>query len=164
MNQRITGPKLGKRTILLLVCTLYSAALSLQAQKPESGVALISDAKTGTILVRAKLNQQPVTLILDTGASHSIFDARAFGISPNQLQMARMKSRGLGLDADVVWQPADFQIADVQWDQKPIEIADLSALSKIYKRTIDGILGQDVLRTFSSVQINYTGGCVMLQR
>jgi hypothetical protein len=164
MNQRIIEAKFGKRTFFLLICYLCFAALSMEAQKPESGVALISDAKTGTILVRAELNQRPVTMILDTGASHSMFDARAFGLSPQQLQMARMKSRGLGLDADVVWQTADFQIADLQWDQKPIEIADLSTLSKIYKRTIDGILGQDVLRAFSSVRINYSGGCVMLQR
>ncbi len=103
-------------------------------------------------------------MILDTGSSHSLFDARAFGMSPAQLQAARLNTRGLGLNADVVWRSANFRIADQQWNNQPVEVADLSKLSKIYGRTIDGILGQDVLRSFDSVQINYKGDCVMLQR
>jgi hypothetical protein len=103
-------------------------------------------------------------MILDTGSSHSLFDARAFGMSPAQLQAARLNARGLGLNADVVWRSANFQIAEQQWSNQPVEVADLSKLSKIYGRTIDGILGQDVLRSFDSVQINYKGDCVMLQR
>ncbi len=103
-------------------------------------------------------------MILDTGSGHSLFDARAFGMSPAQLQSARLNARGLGLNADVVWRSANFEIAEQQWKDQPVEVADLSKLSKIYGRTIDGILGQDVLRCFESVQINYKGDCVMLQR
>jgi hypothetical protein len=64
----------------------------------------------------------------------------------------------------VVWRTADVQIAELQWKQQSVEIADLSKLTKIYGRTIDGIVGQDVLRTFASVQINYKGKCVMLKQ
>jgi hypothetical protein len=103
-------------------------------------------------------------MILDTGASHSIFDARAFGMSPAQLQAPRMNNRGLGLDADVVLRTAGVQIADLQWKDQFVEIADLSRLSKSYGRAIDGLVGQNILRTFGSVQINYKGDCVMLER
>jgi predicted aspartyl protease len=161
----VTGTPICRWGILFLFVSCFcSAAVAQQVQKMESGVSLISDPKTGTILIPAKLNARPVMMILDTGASHSIFDARAFGVAPVQLQAARMNSRGLGLDADVVLRVADVQIADLQWKQKSLEIADLSKLSKIYGRTIDGLVGQDLLRTFTSVQINYVGGCVMLQR
>jgi hypothetical protein len=132
--------------------------------KGSTGVRLISDKSTGTILVDASVNGEPVVMILDTGASHSIFDAAIFGVSAMQLQTARMKSRGLGLDADVVLRTADFEIGQETWEHQPIEIADLHLLSKIYGRKIGGIVGQDVLRSFVSVQINYKGQCVMFQR
>jgi predicted aspartyl protease len=132
--------------------------------KGSTGVRLISDKSTGTILVDASVNGQPVVMILDTGASHSMFDAGIFGVSAVQLQAARMKSRGLGLDANVVVRAADFEIGEGVWKQQPIEIADLQVLSKIYGRKIGGIVGQDVLRSFVSVQINYKGQCVMFQR
>ena len=120
MNQRIIGAKLGKTAFFLLICSLCSATLPLQAQKPESGVALISDAKTGTILVRARLNQQLVTLILDTGASHSIFDARAFGISPDQLQMARRYYNGAVRNLNTMIQsfPSNLVAGQFKFEQR----------------------------------------------
>jgi Aspartyl protease len=132
--------------------------------KGSTGVRLISDKSTGTILVDALVNGQPVVMILDTGASHSMFDAGIFGVSAVQLQQARMNSRGLGLDADVVVRTTDFEIGEESWKKQAIEIADLHPLSKIYGRKIGGIVGQDVLRSFVSVQINYKGQCVMFQR
>jgi predicted aspartyl protease len=155
-------------TLLLLttsIACVSSASLGVEElPKGSTGVLLISDKSTGTILVDATLNGQPVVMILDTGASHSMFDASAFGLSAVQFQAARMNSRGLGLDADVVVRTADFQIGNEAWKQQPVEIADLHLLSKIYGRKIGGIIGQDVLRSFVSVQINYKGQCVMFQR
>jgi hypothetical protein len=130
----------------------------------ESGLALISDAKTGTILVDAKVDSHPIVMILDTGASRTMFDGKYFGVSPVDLQAARMNKRGVGIDADVVWRRADFSFADQKWSQQEVQVADLRWLSKIYGRQIDGIIGQDVLRQFASVQINYKWHCVMLQK
>ena|ERR1700679_3536408 len=158
-----------KFTALLLLSTSIVAISSkiLVAEdlpKGSTGVRLISDKSTGTILVDASVDGQAVVMILDTGASHSMFDAGIFGVSAVQLQEARMKGRGLGLDADVVVRTADFEIGEEAWNRQPIEIADLHPLSKIYGRKIGGIIGQDVLRSFVSVQINYKGQCVMFQR
>lgn len=143
---------------MCLFCAVDSRS---ESPKVESGVALVSDSRTGTILIDATLNGSPVTMILDTGASHSLVDATTFGMTDMQLQVARMNSRGLGLDADVVWRTANLQMADLQWKQQSIEVADLRKLSKIYRRKIDGIVGEDILRNFRSVQINYKWGCVM---
>ena len=155
-------------TVLLLLTLIVGLSSNTLAAedllKGSTGVRLISDKGTGTILVDASVNGQPVVMILDTGASHSMFDASVFGLSAVQLQVARTKGRGMGLDADVVWRTADFEIGDEAWKQHPIEVADLHLLSKIYGRKIGGIVGQDVLRSFVSVQINYKGQCVMFQR
>jgi hypothetical protein len=154
--------------LLLLVASIAAISSNIlvaeDIPKGSTGVRLISDKSTGTILVDASVNGQSVVMILDTGASHSMFDASVFGLSAVQLQAARMKSRGLGLDADVVVRTADFEIGEEAWKRQPVEIADLHLLSKIYGRKIGGIVGQDVLRSFVSVQINYKGQCVMFQR
>src|ERR1700733_13820833 len=156
--------KLRTRNLSVLLLIIISAAFAYSAKstaeelpKGSTGVRLVSDKSTGTILVDAKLNGTPVVMILDTGASHSMFDASAFGLSAVQFQAARMNTRGLGLNADV-------EIGSEVWKQQPIEIADLQPLSKIYGRKIGGIIGQDVLRSFVSVQINYKGQCVMFYR
>jgi Aspartyl protease len=155
-------------TVLLLLTSIVGVSSDTLAAedllKGSTGVRLISDKSTGTILVDASVNGQAVVMILDTGASHSMFDASVFGLSEVQLQAARMKGRGMGLDADVVWRTADFEIGEEAWKEHPIEVADLHLLSKIYGRKIGGIVGQDVLRSFVSVQINYKGQCVMFQR
>lgn len=160
---RITSYKALLFLAAAMVCGSCSNSTAQQYSKKAIGVSLVSDQKTGTILIDAKLNGEPVIMILDTGASHSLFDAATFGLSPLQLQVARMNNRGLGLNAEVVWRTADFSIGEETWKQQPIEVADLHLLSKIYGRKIGGIVGQDVLRSFDSVQINYKGRCVMLQ-
>ena len=153
------------RLLVALIVGISSNILVAEdLPKGSTGVRLISDKSTGTILVDASVNGQSVVMVLDTGASHSMFDASVFGLSTVQLQAARMKSRGLGLDADIVVRTADFEIGEEAWKQQPVEIADLHLLSKIYGRKIGGIVGQDVLRSFVSVQINYKGQCVMFQR
>ena len=165
---RITLRKNNLSVFLLAVifaaCTYSTKSTAEELPKGSTGVLLVSDKSTGTILVDAKLNGAPVVMILDTGASHSMFDAGAFGLSAVQFQAARMNTRGLGLNAEVVLRDADFAIGSEVWKQQSIEIADLDPLSKIYGRKIGGIIGQDVLRSFVSVQINYQGQCVMFYR
>jgi hypothetical protein len=163
--------KLRTKNLSVFLLIVISAAFTYSTKstaeelpKGSTGVLLVSDKSTGTILVDAKLNGAPVVMILDTGASHSMFDASAFGLSAVQFQAARMNTRGLGLNADVVLRAADFEIGSEVWKQQPIEIADLQPLAKIYGRKIGGIIGQDVLRSFGSVQINYKGQCVMFYR
>ncbi len=155
-------------TLLLLLTSMVGVSSNIlvaeDLPKGNTGVRLISDKSTGTILVDASVNGQPVVMILDTGASHSMFDASVFGLSAVQLQAARMNSRGMGLDAEIVMRTADFVIGEQAWKQQPIEVADLHPLAQIYGRKIGGIIGQDVLRSFVTVQINYKGQCVMFQR
>src|ERR1700739_1109725 len=107
------------------------------SQRPidrELALSLISDTKTGAILVEGKLGEHPIVMILDTGAARTMFDSQDFGISPVDLQLARMNPRGIGLDADVVWRNADFSLGDQWWIQKEVAIANLKEISQIYGR------------------------------
>lgn len=100
-------------------------------------------------------------MILDTGAARTIVDSQDFGISPVDLQVAPMNHRGVGPDADVVWRNADFSIGDQGWKQKEVAIANLKEISQRYGRKIDRIVGENLLREFRSVTINYKWHCVM---
>ena len=88
-----TRRRLPAVVLLLLVHVFAAGAVAQQTQGNQLGVAIVSDAKTGTILLNARLNGDPIVMILDTGSGHSLFDARAFGMSPAQLQSARLNAR-----------------------------------------------------------------------
>lgn len=159
-------------SVVVLMATIAVRALPGQAEHQASprpidsdlALSLISDVKTGAILVEGRLEERPIVMILDTGAAQTMFDAAEFGISPVDLQVARMNPRGIGLDANVVWRNADFSLGDQRWIQREVAIANLKEISKLYGRKIDGIVGEDILREFKSVTINYKWHCVMLAR
>ena len=50
------------------------------------------------------------------------------------------------------------------WIERPILVMDLSAASKQLGTRIDGFVGQDILREFSSVRIDYRNELVELQQ
>lgn len=137
---------------------------SWQPPNGEIGLALLSDFKTGSVLIEGKLDGHPAVMVLDTGAAQTMFDAEKFGISAVDLEAARLNRRGVGIDANVVWRTVNFSIGDRSWPQRQVAIADLKDISKIYGRKIDGIVGEDVLREFRSITINYKWHCVMLTR
>jgi hypothetical protein len=138
------------RYLSITALTLAIAARTLSGQQArqasqrsadrELALSLVSDAKTGAILVEGKLGQRPIVMILDTGAARTMVDSQDFGISPVDLQVARMNHRGVGLDADVVWRNADFSIGDQGWKQKEVAVANLKEISQRYGRKIDGIV------------------------
>lgn len=164
-NMHIVAVETQRRLLGALVLSLVYlcsvGAVAQQRRRGESGVSMISDPKTGTILINARLSENPIVMILDTGASHSIFDARAFGMSPVQLQVARMNGRGLGLNADVVWRTASFTIADQQWNQQSVEIAIYnwlmpsieSYVSQVMTSTLDGVEGAPYERPSACITV-----------
>jgi hypothetical protein len=50
------------------------------------------------------------------------------------------------------------------WLERPILVMDLSEASKRLGSRIDGFVGQDILREFSSVRIDYKAGFVEFEK
>jgi hypothetical protein len=141
------------------------AALVLLSQpsssaRPET-VVLPFRSVHSLILVEAKLNGIPVTLLLDTGANNTILDVKAYGnilISPIQ-----PVSRGAGIVGNALRVRVDLEIAHRFLFSQPVSVMNLDGLARQFGTQFDGLLGQDILRQFRSVRINYQSHIIELE-
>jgi hypothetical protein len=85
------------------------------------------------------VNDKPAAFLLDTGADLSIISPQAAGVSSK-------------LDA---LKP---------WIDRTVLVMDLSEASKGLGTRIDGYRGQDILREFSAVRIDYKVGLVEFEK
>lgn len=111
------------------------------------------------LLLNAKINDHPIRMILDTGASRSCFDLK-FLKQINIIEVpqeSEIKSSGLGgnIGESMVANIDKFQIGDFTiCDYKVIGL-DLTAVNQAYSLVdvgaIHGILGGDILKIFGSI-------------
>lgn len=121
------------------------------------------------LLVKAKLNGKSVTLVLDTGASQTVFDYHiAKSNSDNKAeQLHDASSTGVGgeqLQSHII-QVEKFKIGDLLIRDNHFVLLDLQHVNaqyeKIGKPPIHGVLGGDVLNAFNAV-IDYKKGIMVL--
>ena len=90
-------------------------------------------------------------------------------ISPEASGLSAVKLRTLtatkttGANGEYVKARADLRLAERHWIGREILVMDLSEASKRLGTHIDGFLGQDVLREFSSVRIDYKKRIIELE-
>jgi hypothetical protein len=144
-------------TILIALVLLLPPSSSA---RPET-VLLPFRSVHSLILVEAKLNGNPVTLLLDTGANNTILDVKAYGntlLSPIQ-----PVSKGAGIVGNALRVRVDLEIAHRFLFSQPVSVMNLDGLARQFGTQFDGLLGQDVLRQFRSVRINYKSHVIELE-
>ena len=96
------------------------------------------------LVVKGRVNGQPVRFLLDTGANHICFD-RQFVEETLQEQSSVVDISGL-------------KIGRMKFKEMNVRVLDLSTVSEMYQsvgfKPIQGILGGDFLRQYQAV-INY---------
>jgi Aspartyl protease len=115
------------------------------------------------IIVQAKVNGAPVQLLLDTGATRTIVNAGVYGEIPFRLRSVEHSSSGPGIVGDSVVLPINLELAHHIWAGQHVAIMNLDGLSQIMGMEFDGLLGQDVLRNFRSVRIDYRAHVIELE-
>jgi Aspartyl protease len=116
------------------------------------------------ILVDARVNGKSVTLLLDTGAVNTIISAKACGIPQFQLQGLHRKDHEPGLTGDSLRLRANFAFANRVWLSQPVSVMNVDELTRRFGTPVDGVLGQDLLREFRSVRINYKSHVIELEQ
>jgi hypothetical protein len=106
----------------------------------------------GAILVTVKVNGKDATLLVDTGAASTFVSAKLAGVE-HELQRSRFRADA-GMDVSGVWTRARLSLAGWQ-TTIDVKAIDCAPISQRFKRRIDGILGQDVLRSFGRVTIDF---------
>jgi gag-polyprotein putative aspartyl protease len=114
------------------------------------------------ILIDAKVNGNPATLVLDTGANNTIIDSRMYG----NLRAPSVEpvSKGPGVIGNALRLRADLEISGRFLFSQPVSVMNLGDLPQRVGAQFDGLLGQDILRQFRSVRINYQAHVIELEK
>jgi gag-polyprotein putative aspartyl protease len=114
------------------------------------------------IVVDGTVNGNRATLLLDTGANRTIINAKAYGNVQFELQRLPQNSRGPGLTGGSLRLPADLVLAGHVRITQRVSVMDLEELKQMLKMDFDGLLGQDILRQFRAVRIDYRAHVIEL--
>ena len=112
----------------------------------------------GLILLDGELNGKPAVLLLDTGSNVSFVDYHA----ASSIRFKADKVRRVG-QTGCLRAYEHLSLAGRNFDSQGLCMADLSDMQKGIGSHVDGLLGQDFLRQFSSVRIDYKTRTVALE-
>jgi len=145
----------------------FGCALALFLAQPQTAakprvVQLPYRSVNGLILVEAKVNGNRVTLVMDTGANHTIIDARSCGFTPAPGFEAIY--RDVGVSGNALRMRVDLEVGKQILFSQPVSVMNLNDLAHRLGTPLDGLLGEDILRQFRSVRIDYKAHVVELQQ
>jgi predicted aspartyl protease len=115
------------------------------------------------ILVQGKVNGRPVVFLLDIGATRTIVSAKSYGNLAFRLHSVERTSQGPGIAGDSVALPIHLELGTHIWAGQRVAVMNLDGLNLLLGTPFDGLLGQDVLREFRSVRIDYRTHTVELE-
>jgi hypothetical protein len=107
------------------------------------------------ILIEGKVDEKRITFLLDTGSNHTIVSVRFCGRVLFPLRPAQHNRGAAGWMGESIRLPVDLSLADHIWAGQSVTLMNLDELQKVLGIHFDGLLGQDILREFRSVRIDY---------
>lgn len=117
------------------------------------------DRKGCHISVTGKIKNKKVNLIIDTGASQTVFDKNRIAeyIGHNEFEKVDSVSSGLGtntMESHLVAIP-DLKIGELFLPHQKMMLLDLSHVNQTYTmmkmKPIDGVIGGDILKAYKAV-------------
>jgi gag-polyprotein putative aspartyl protease len=115
------------------------------------------------IVVEGKLNGNAAIFLLDTGANRTIVSTQIYGNARFDLQRMPPRQRSAGFAEYSLRRAADIGLAENVWTAQQVSVMDLDELKQMLHMDFDGLLGQDFLRQFRSVRIDYHNHVIELQ-
>jgi hypothetical protein len=141
---------------MIALATVIAACVGvLPASAEDIELPFEIDSNRSAILVRGLVDGMPVLLILDTGASRTILARELVRLSPQALAPSRFSSDGPGLVANGRFTETTIELGGGLWRNKSVVGMSMAEVSKAFARRIDGLLGQDFLREFDRVTIDF---------
>ncbi len=142
-------------TWLTLTAVAWAQHVST-GENSRNNIPFTSSRNFNGILIRAQVNGQPATLVVDTGSSHTILSGELLQVRLLTLEHANAPAEGSGYVGTAVWAKATVQVGAFRWrDRKVLVMNDFQKISKSMKQRVDGILGEDLLREFDSIVIDF---------
>jgi predicted aspartyl protease len=129
------------------------------------------DDKSFHLLIEVKINANPVNLIIDTGASRTVFDKSLPGIDLKKNQSKNSEEiHSAGITAGNIESQAvivkSFKLGKLKLRNFPVVLIDLESINKLYMQVtgkrIHGLLGSDFLLEMNAV-IHYGKSSLILK-
>ena len=115
------------------------------------------------ILVEGRVNDSHALFLLDTGATRTIVSVKTYGSLSFILRSAGRADQGPGITGESVSLPVNLELANHMWAGQSVAVMNLDTLGNLLGVQFDGLLGQDILRQFRSVRIDYRARVVELE-
>ena len=149
---------------LMLAATTVVWGQDISGGDSRSGIPFELNRLFGSILIQAQVNGHPATLVVDTGSSHTILSSDLLQVRPLALEHA-YPAKGSGYVGTAGWAKATVEVGTITWqDRRVLVMSDFQEISNSMKRRVDGILGEDVLKEFDFVGIDFKRHQLVLQR
>lgn len=116
------------------------------------------------ILIAGKINDKPVTFLLDTGSNSTIISTTSYGPSQFLLRRAQRNLDAAGISGESVCVPVNLTLANHVWVGQRVSVMNLDELQAILGVQFDSLLGEDILREFRSVRIDYKARIIELEQ
>jgi hypothetical protein len=128
------------------------------------------DDKSFHLLIEVKINGLPVNLILDTGASRTVFDKSLPGVklkgknskNPDEIHSAGIMAGSIDSQSAVV---KSFKLGKLKLRKYKVVLIDLENINQLYLKVtgkrIHGLLGSDFLLEMNAV-IDYSKASLIL--
>lgn len=113
------------------------------------------------ILVRGSANGRPALLILDTGSSRTILRPELVGTAAASLPSSGFSENGPGLHAQGRWSRATIRLGEKTWRREVVAM-NFDEVSRVMGMKVDGLIGQDLLREYDRVTIDFRAGKILL--
>jgi hypothetical protein len=153
----------GPSRVLAALFFLLALAPSPDLAKPPV-IRVPFRSAASMILVEGKVNGDPVTFLLDTGSVGTIVSTRTYRITCFPLRNVQRNAEGLGIKGESISVWLDLQLGNHRWTAQRVSIMNLDELSQILGvHRIDGLIGEDILREFRSIRIDYHAHVIELE-
>lgn len=148
------------RTLMLFLLLL----VPLPNRANPSAVLLPFRTVRSLILIEGKVDDKPVTFVFDTGSNNTIVSTRSYGRAQFLLRRAQRNRESAGMAGESVRLLVNLTLADHVWVGQRVSVMNLDELQDALGLRFDGLLGQDILREFRTVRIDYHAHVIELEQ
>jgi predicted aspartyl protease len=149
----------------VLATVAFGCLLVLPCSGDDFEVPFEVHGRQHAILVDVRVNGEDRVFLVDTGAARTVVSAATAGVSRFELRRARFSGRGPGLGGHgLSAKVASVRLGESRWYDRRVLVMNLEKLSEVYGCPIDGLLGQDILREFERVVIDFKKRRLLLTR